>query len=420
MLSKKVLKKRVLEKIIDDELATERMNRNIPVIYGLAFFHSFLVIVPVIVPFFMSKGLSLSEIFYLQAIFATTIVLLEAPSGYVADLFGRKRALLAGAVAHGLGYLLLNFTGDFLGLVVFEITVGIAASLLSGADLAILYDTQKALEDDDNSEHSNVIANLGFFRSGAEALGALLGGFLALLSFDLMVWVQAVAAWMCLLLALLVYEPPCRQGLDPARRVKLLDILRHLVMQDAILRQIVIAIPLYGLASFHVVWLVQPYWQDMGLSLSLFGLLWFAQSLMVAVANRFGFNLERRFGAPATLVVIGVLPVVGHLGMAWLPGWAGIAAGMLIFVGRGLTQVILVNALNRRVPGEFRATANSFVSFLFRLAFITSGPLVGYLAETHGLEATLTMLAAGFVLVFGLVMWPLIQLVRTIKQRAPA
>jgi len=402
------------------ETAAEKIARNVPVIYGLAFFHSFMIIVPVIVPFFMSKGLSLSEIFYLQAVFAATIVLLEAPSGYIADLFGRKRALLAGAVAHGLGYLLLGFSDGFFGLMLFEIMLGVAASLLSGADLAILYDTQKTLEEDDSNEHSNVIANLGFFKSGAEALGALLGGSLALLSFELMVWVQAAAAWMCLLLALLVHEPPHRQGSDPAQRIRLLDVLRHLLIQDAVLRQIVIAIPLYGLASFHVVWLVQPYWQDLGLSLALFGLLWFTQSLMVAVANRYGYTLERRMGAPATLVIIGILPIAGHLGMAWLPGWFGIAIGMLIFIGRGLTQVILVNALNRRVPSEFRATANSFVSFLFRLAFITTGPLVGYLAESRGLETTMSLLAFGFTLVFVLVLWPLVQLVRTIKQRAPA
>ena len=80
----------------------EKLHRNVPAIYGLAFFHSFMVIVPVIVPFFMSKGLSLADIFYLQAIYAATIVLLEAPSGYFADLFGRRTALLIGSVAHGL------------------------------------------------------------------------------------------------------------------------------------------------------------------------------------------------------------------------------------------------------------------------------------------------------------------------------
>ena len=80
------------------------LHRNKPMIYGLAFFQCFMVIVPVIVPFFAAKGLSLAQIFYLQAVFATTIVLLEAPSGYFADLFGRRNALLIGSVVHGCGY----------------------------------------------------------------------------------------------------------------------------------------------------------------------------------------------------------------------------------------------------------------------------------------------------------------------------
>lgn len=398
----------------------EKLQRNIAAIYALAFFQSFMVIVPVIVPFFMDKGLSLSEIFYLQAIYATTIVLLEAPSGYIADLFGRRNALLAGAVIHGVGYMMLSFTDDLGGLILFEVTIGVAASLLSGADLAILYDTQKALDDDEQAEHSKVIANLGFFKSGAEGLGALLGGALALVSFELMVLVQAAAAWMVLALAVLVVEPPYQAQSDPGRRIRILDILRHLLIQDPVLRQIVIAIPLYSLATLQVAWLVQPYWESRGLSLAWFGLLWFAQSASVAVANRYGFELERRLGAPAALVVMGLLPVLGYTGMAWLPGWAGIAIGLVIFVGRGLNQVILVNALNRRVPSEFRATANSFTSFLFRLAFITTGPVVGYLAETRGLELTLSLLAVSFAVVFFTVMLPLIQLVRNIRQRAAA
>ncbi len=398
----------------------KKLHRNITAIYGLAFFHSFMVIVPVIVPFFMSKGLSLAEIFYLQAVFATTIVLLEAPSGYFADLFGRRFALVIGSVMHGAGYLMLNFTDDLAGLIVFEITLGIASSLLSGADLALLYDTQKALEDEEGVEHSKVIAHLGFFKSGAEAIGALIGGALALISFDLMVLVQSASAWVCLALALLVVEPPVQREQNIAERVRIMDILRHLFLQDPILRQIVIAIPLYSLATFHVAWLMQPYWEAQGLSLAIFGLLWFAQSLTVALANKFGFQLERRLGAAMALTIIGILPVIGHFGMAWFEGWAGIGIGLLVFVCRGLNQVILVNALNRRIPSAFRATANSFTSFLFRLSFIITGPLVGYLAETRGLSMTLNLLALCFLGMFFLVMWPLIQSVRTIQQRAAA
>lgn len=390
------------------------------VIYGLAFFHSFMVIVPVIVPFFMSKGLSLAEIFYLQAIFASTIVLLEAPSGYFADIFGRRTALLIGSVVHGFGYLLLNFSDDFASLIIFEITVGIAASLLSGADIALLYDTQKAIAEEELSEHSKGIAHLGFIKSSADGLGALIGGALVLYSFELMVLIQSVVAWMCLLLALLIIEPPYKNPNVASNRIQIAGILRYLFTTDPVLRNVVIAIPLYNLATFHVAWLVQPYWEAQGLSLAVFGVLWCTQSLVVALANKFGFELERKHGAVFTLTCIGALPVIGHFGMAWLQGWAGIAIGLMLFACRGLNQVILVNALNRRVPSEFRATANSFTSFLFRLSFIATGPLLGYIAEAKGLEVALNLLGLSSVALFMLVMLPLIQSVRDSPQRVAA
>lgn len=398
----------------------KKLHKNISLVYGLAFFQSFMVIVPVIVPFFMSKGLSLAEIFYLQVFFATTIVLLEAPSGYFADVFGRRNALIIGGAVHGLAYLCLNFADSLGSLILFEIMAGIAASLLSGADLALLYDTHNALEDDSNSEHSNSIAHLGFVKSGAEGLGALLGGGLALYSFDLMVAFQSVAAWMCLLLAVLVMEPPYKKQRLNEGRVQIGEILRHLFNGDPVLRNVVIAIPLYSLATFHVAWLMQPYWESQGISLAMFGILWCSQSLVVALANKFGFVIERRHGAVSALMLMGALPVLGHFGMAWLQGWPGILTGLLLFLCRGMNQVILVNALNRRVPSEFRATANSLTSFLFRLSFITTGPLVGYVAESKGLETALNLLGIASVALFLLVMLPLIQSVKNIQQQLAA
>ena len=123
----------------------EKLRKNIPLLYVFSFFWLAMVIIPVMVPFFASKGLSLSDVFYLQAIFAFFVVLFEIPSGYVADMLGRKNALVAGSLCHGLGFSWLCFADGFADLVVFEMTVGIGLSLLSGADLSLLYDSQEAL-----------------------------------------------------------------------------------------------------------------------------------------------------------------------------------------------------------------------------------------------------------------------------------
>jgi len=45
----------------------------------------FLIIIAIIVPYYQSRGLSMSEIFLLQSIFSLSIVVFEIPSGYFAD-----------------------------------------------------------------------------------------------------------------------------------------------------------------------------------------------------------------------------------------------------------------------------------------------------------------------------------------------
>ena len=72
------------------------LEKNLQTTLWLGFFQVFLVIMPIAVPFFQSKGLSMQDVFSLQAFFGFVVVITEVPSGYFADLFGRKRALVVG------------------------------------------------------------------------------------------------------------------------------------------------------------------------------------------------------------------------------------------------------------------------------------------------------------------------------------
>lgn len=400
------------------------LRRNKRVIYALSFFHAFMLIVPVIVPFFEHKGLTLSQIFYLQALYAGAIVILEAPSGYLADKIGRRKVLLIGSIAHGSGYLWLNFSDSFFDLVVFEMILGVAVSLMSGADLAILYDTQRALSEPEERQ-TNSIAHLSFTKSVAEGSGALLGGALALWSFDVMVFAQSLVAWVCLGLAILLFEPPNSDTEAEQTVLGFKAIYQHIMKGDAMLRRVFFAIPIYNLSTFHVAWLVQSYWEEQGISLIVFGALWFAQSLTVAIASKCGFAVEKYKGAAFALIVIGILPIVAHFGMAWVGGWGGIAICFILFFCRGLYRVILSNALNRRIPGSVRATVNSLSSLTFRFGFVLTGPLIGGLAQEKGITTALNVLGLSSIVIFFLVMLPLAKAVRLLKpeeclhQRSP-
>ena len=63
----------------------------------------------------------------------------------MADLFGRRRVLLVGALFCGLGHSLLLIAEGFWTLALYELLLGISFSLTSGSDLALLYDSELAL-----------------------------------------------------------------------------------------------------------------------------------------------------------------------------------------------------------------------------------------------------------------------------------
>ena len=401
----------------------EKLRRNIPILSLFSFFWLSLVIIPVIVPFFESKGLTLSQVYYLQAIFAFVIVVCEVPSGYIADVLGRKNALVAGSLFHGLGFTLLNFADGFIGLVLFEATVGIGVSLLSGADLSLLYDTQQNLQQSPREKASG-IANMRFIKSAAEGVAAIVGGFLIAFSFDAVVIANTVVAWFPLLLTFFLVEAPFDKmplrmanqepRMRPDQHLRNLKlIVRFMFVDDRLLRLICLNITFFSLATFYVIWMLQPYWRDQNVPLTAFGMLWAAISFLVAIASKASLPLEDRFGPKPVLLMMGILPIVGYLGMAGFGGAIGILLGFSFSVSRGFNQVILSDALNRRVPSAFRATANSITSFMFRGVYIVTGPVVGLLIGHFGMQFTLRVLGVVVLVFLVLFLRPLLGEIRT-------
>ena len=389
------------------------MNAQLPKNIGrtllLSFFQSFLVIMPVVVPFFQSKGLSMQEVFALQALFGFVVMITEVPSGYVADLIGRKRTLVVGAAFVGLGHSLLLNADGFWTLAMFETALGIGHSLVSGADIAVLYDTEVAL-DRDRSARRRVIGRLHAWRNFSGA-GAGVGCSLVLLwwSMQELVILQVMVGWLPLLLALRLTEPPVeRLPASAGLGGNMLRILRHLLRGDALLRLTFLAICIWGLTTFYAVWLMQKLWEQSGVPLAYFGYLWGALTVVAALAGRWAHLVEDAVGAPILLLAVGLLPVLGYLGLEAFGTVGGFIASAAFFVARGLGMVVLKDALNARVPSEFRATANSMASFGFRGAFVVTGPLVGLSYDWWGMSVTLFALAGVSLAIFAGLILPLV------------
>jgi MFS family permease len=91
--------------------------------------------------FFQDNGLSLQSIMILQACYSLSVGLMEIPSGYAADILGRRKTLILGCVLAFIGFSLFSISYNFWWFLAAEILLGLGNSFISGADTALMYDS---------------------------------------------------------------------------------------------------------------------------------------------------------------------------------------------------------------------------------------------------------------------------------------
>ena len=398
------------------------LHNNIRTIYLMGFFHSFMVVIPVFVPLLQGYGLSMSQVLQTQALFALTIAVCEVPSGYIADIWGRRQAILLGSALNALGFFSLLWADSFLDFLLYEMILGVGFSLISGADLALLYDTEVYLQErglPGGAGPGKSLSRLIAVEAAASGIAGVVASILLLWSLDGVVLVQAFTGFMPLLLGLTLVEVP-RPTTQSSHRENAHNIVDLLLFGKPVVLWTAFAIAVFGLLAIYVFWTYQKYWELQGVPLGWFGYIWAAFALTVSVSARYASALEQRLGTRKLLYLIAALPLLGLIGMALGAGWLGVMFGFAIQLSRGLSMSLFYEALNRRVPGEFRATVNSLVSLGVRAIFIVTGPVLGYALDSQGMNATLLALVAIFTPLMGLVLVPLVVRIRREGKQAEA
>jgi MFS family permease len=361
--------------------------KNTHKLYAFSFFWMFLVIMPVIVPYFLQLGLTMHQVFQLVSIFGITVVAFELPTGYICDLFGRKNVILLGSFLTGVAFTLLIFTKTFASLCVYEVIQGISLSLVSGADIAMLYDS---VDKSERKHGTHSLANMQLSTTAGESVASILGGLLVVYSYQHVLVLNAITSWVPFVIALTLKEQPY-QKLEGKSHVKnFKKVFRHIFLShDRILTLTSINLVFWGLSSFIAVWIFQKYWQDGQIPLHYFGFIWAGYNLSVGIVGKQVHRLEHKFGPIPLLIFVGLAPIVGYIGMGLTAGSIGLVLGFLFYLSRGINQILLKDSLNWRVPSSFRATANSLQSFFFRLGFAIVGPAVGFSIDHFSMKATL-------------------------------
>ena len=164
-----------------------------------------------------------------------------------------------------------------------------------------------------------------------------------------------------------------------------------------------------------MVWTRQKYWQDIGVPLAWFGVLFAGYNLIIGFAAKSAALGGARYGRRPMLAAVGVLPIIAYFGMASVLGWGGILLGNLAPVGRGLGEVLFLEALNERISSAFRATVISMANLGIRASFCLLGPLVGYGIDAWGLTSVLSALGILSSIVFVFLLLPLVARERSLS-----
>ncbi|MEZ4504056.1 MAG: MFS transporter [Dehalococcoidia bacterium] len=91
------------------------------------------------------RGLTLGQVLLFEAAYSTVVVLVEVPTGILADRFGRRPMLIAGSLGWGAAFTTFGLATTFETLLGSYILFAIGYSLFSGADTAFLFDTLRTL-----------------------------------------------------------------------------------------------------------------------------------------------------------------------------------------------------------------------------------------------------------------------------------
>lgn len=396
---------------LEEHPEVRELRRNIKLLYCVRAQQGALLLVAVAVPFWQSLGLDQTQIYLLQSIFAAACVLCEMPSGWFADAFGRRHCLLVSAIACPTGFLTFALANSFTHLALAEVLLGVGMAFASGADSALAFESMHAV--DGTKGYRRFESRALAVSTAAEALAAAAGGLLALASLRAPIWGQ-VALDAAMLPVVLALREPTRareQAGNPARRNPVRDMAAAFAYAVRGHRQIpwlLAASAVLNTLTYLAVWLVQPYYQQAGVPLGWFGVLWAVQLLAVASFAPFGARLELTLGRPATLALLVAVGAGTYAALAAGLSFGVAALGLPVLLGfalvRAVSQPLMREAVNNRVGSEIRASLLSVQSLLHRLAYMLLGPLVGYIVDRWGLRTGLAVLALAFSTIGALVL----------------
>ena len=353
-----------------------RLEDNINKMYLLKAVKWFMILMPIIVLFFEKHGLSLTQIMILQATYSFTVALFEIPSGFFADIYGRRLSLFFGSILTFLGYLIFSFYSGFNEFFIAEIFLGIGGSLISGADSALIYDTLLELKKDE--DYTKIEGKNYGIGNVSEGLAGVLGGFLAVSSLELPVYIQTFVLFFSIPLSYSLVEPKSSYKLAKSFKSILL-VVKETFFQKNKLKWYILYSSAMGIGTLSIAWFVQPFLMEIDTPLIYYGIIWASLNIITGITSYYSYIFDKG----KVLIYISLSMLISFILLGFNISIYGFIFIVLIYLMRGIITPNLRNLININSTSERRATVLSLRSFVIRISFALIAPILGFITDVY-------------------------------------
>lgn len=373
--------------------------KNIYKLYLIMFFHNLIPAYVIERLFWEQRGMTVFMVVLCEIIYAATVVILEIPTGILADKLSRKAMLLVWSALSAFEMLLLLFANGFADFAFVMLLAGISGSCASGAFNALLYDS--LLVTGEHRSFEKILGRVNAFDLLAALLAALSGGVLAQrFNYEFNYILSTVSMVAALGFTMSLKEPP--KGKADEKELQEAAGYKHYIKaasefyksHPAVVFMVISAMSIAACLNY-----VDEFWQlylrDISFPVLYFGVFSAAILLIRIPGNLIAAYLIKRFRAERILVLVLMTITVGLLVAGILPGYAGILAIAVTFLASGIVDPLVSGYLHHRTSSEIRATVDSIQSLGKRAITLIAGLGFGYVSSAFSVATGFIFL--GFV-----------------------
>ena len=363
--------------------------------------------IPTIVLFYENYGLNIEQIVLLKTILSLSILILEVPSGYIADLWSRKACLVVGSGVWIISWLIYCLGSSFNEFAIAEVLAGVAGSLISGANTALAFDTLVQLG---REQYYQIWSGrLAAIAGISEAICGIFGAAIASINLVYPFYLQTICLVIYFCLALTLVEPEYHQSLTNYQQLNQLKSIIFDVAKRPELRWLILLSSTFSSATFLIVWLSQDYLKQLNIPIQAFGWAWAILHLGMSLASLNSHRLQDFLGIKKTTLILVLILGASYIFLGKITQIWGIIFIMIIYLARGLSSPLILNAINQQISSSTRATILSLNSLMFRISFAIIAPIIGAIASRYDLFTGLSIAGILFLISGCFCWWKLIQ-----------